>query len=345
MAELQKKSRIPKGIGVTVIFFLSACASEHRHQHQVNGGNEEYLQAPSLHALSAPAGITLPVKNSDYDIPLVSSTGEIGASLDIRPPAQPLALLKGSSSKYANNRAIIQFDNNAHSYVIWSKIISVVKSKGYPIASSQNEQKRLKTDWVLWTRVDEDKQYSGRYQISLTLSGYQSFLEVTSLDLRQQEQLVTRPELVQRYTVEMLNSIASELQKINIQHVNHRSEHDLSNVSVKSAVSESGLPVILILAPYKTVWAHLPEALSRIGIRVKNVSQPLGSITATYDASSKKIWLHLGIEDLALHNGNYKLQVGDLGTRSILQFTDPKGHALTQAKNDALVTVLQVAFS
>jgi outer membrane protein assembly factor BamC len=51
----------------------------------------------------------------------------------------------------------------------------------------------------------------------------------------------------------------------------------------------------------------------------------------------------LGAKDPELVKGDYKLQVGDLGNRSTLQFIDPKGHTLTQSQNDALVPVLQAA--
>jgi outer membrane protein assembly factor BamC len=38
----------------------------------------------------------LPIQVGDYNIPVANSTGAVGKALDIRPPAQPLALVSGA---------------------------------------------------------------------------------------------------------------------------------------------------------------------------------------------------------------------------------------------------------
>ncbi|CAK8740473.1 Outer membrane protein assembly factor BamC [Sodalis praecaptivus] len=85
MAYSMQKSRVAKGVGVTLIVLLAACTSDQRYKRQVNG-NEEYLKAPSLHALSSPSGMILPLQNGDYEIPAVTRNGAVGKGLDIRPP-------------------------------------------------------------------------------------------------------------------------------------------------------------------------------------------------------------------------------------------------------------------
>ena len=45
--------------------------------------------------LHAPAGMILPIQVGDYNIPVTNSTGAVVKALDIRPPAQPLALVSG----------------------------------------------------------------------------------------------------------------------------------------------------------------------------------------------------------------------------------------------------------
>ncbi|MGL9723309.1 outer membrane protein assembly factor BamC [Sodalis sp. (in: enterobacteria)] len=242
MAYSMQKSRVAKGVGVTLIVLLAACTSDQRYKRQING-NEEYLKAPSLHALSSPSGMILPLQNGDYEIPAVTRNGAVGKGLDIRPPAQPLALLNGSRS-----------------------------------------------------------QYSG-------------------------------------------NSAASGLQQLNDERANRIAQGETADLSVQSGADESGLPLLVVRSPYNAVWTHLPAAFSRIGMKVKDSSRPLGTVSVTYDAPGSGTWDDLGAKDPDLRNGDYKLQVGDLGNRSTLQFTDPKGHTLTQSQNDALVAVFQAAFS
>jgi len=344
MAYLLQKSMVAKVVGASLFMLLAACSSDQRYKRQVNG-NDEYLKAPALHALNSPSGMILPVQTGDYEVLAASSKGVVGKGLDVRPPAQPLALLDGSRSQYTGDTAVIQLENNSQARELWPRIVSVMQSKGYTIASRQDASQTLNTDWVQWSRADEDLQYRGRYQVSLSTKGYQTSLTVKSLGLEQQGQPVAAPALVQRYTVMMLNSVASGLEKLNDEQVNKLASGQTADLSVISGSDDSGLPLLVVRSSYNVVWQHLPAALGKIGMKVKDTSRPLGTISVTYDAPSSGTWEQLGAKDPDLVNGDYKLQVGDLGNRSTLQFTDPKGHTLTQSKNDALVAVFQGAFS
>ncbi len=341
---LLQKSMAVKVVGASLFMLLAACSSDQRYKRQVNG-NEEYLKAPALHALNSPSGMILPVQSGDYEVPVASSKGAVGKGLDVRPPAQPLALLDGSRSQYTGDTAVIQLENSTQTRELWPRVVSVVESQGYTIATRQDASQTLNTDWVQWSRADEDVQYRGRYQISLRTEGYQTSLMVKSLGLEQQGAPVTAPAIVQRYTVSMLNSVAQGLEQLNDQQASKVASGQTADLSVISGADDSGLPLLVVRSSYAVVWQHLPAALEKIGMKVKDTSRPLGTLSVTYDAPSSGTWDALGVKDPDLVNGDYKLQVGDLGNRSTLQFTDPKGHTLTQSKNDALVAVFQAAFS
>lgn len=344
MHYLLQKSVLAKVVGASLFMLLAACSSDQRYKRQVNG-NEEYLKAPGLSVLNSPAGMILPVQSGDYDIPVVSSKGNVGKALDIRPPAQPLALLDGSQSQYTGDTASIHLESSAMTNDLWSKVVAVVQSRGYAIASRQDGDKTLNTDWVQWTRADEDEQYRGRYQISLRTQGYQTSLMVKSQALEQQGNPVAAPAIVQRYTVTMLNNIAQGIEQLDSDAASKKAAGQTADLSVISGADESGLPLLVVRSPYAVVWQHLPAALEKIRMKVTDTSRPLGTMSITYDAPTSGTWDDLGVKDPELPNGDYKLQVGDLGNRSTLQFTDPKGHTLTQSKNDALVAVFQSAFS
>ncbi|XBS68730.1 outer membrane protein assembly factor BamC [Acerihabitans sp. KWT182] len=342
MAYSLQKSMAAKVAGASLFMLLAACSSDQRYKRQVNG-NEDYLQAPALSPLNSPSGMILPVENGDYTVPAGTLQGQVGKGLDVRPPAQPLALLDGSRSQYTGDTAVIQIENSAQARDLWSRVVAVVQSKGYTIASRQDASQTLNTDWVQWSRADEDVQYRGRYQISLRTQGYQTSLIVKSLALEQQNNPVAAPALVQRYTVSMMNSVAQGLEQLSEDQENKRAAGQTADLSVESGADDSGLPLLVVRSPYAVVWQHLPSALSKIGMKVKDSSRPLGTISVTYDAPGSGTWDELGAKDPDLVNGDYKLQVGDLGNRSTLQFTDPKGHTLTQSQNDALVPVFQAA--
>lgn len=85
MDYLMQKAVVAKIVNVSlIIMLLEACTSDQRYKHQFNG-NEDYLKAPSLHALSSPTCMILPPQNDYYEIPSAPCSGTVGKSLDIRP--------------------------------------------------------------------------------------------------------------------------------------------------------------------------------------------------------------------------------------------------------------------
>lgn len=99
MAYSVQKSRLAKVAGVSLVLLLAACSSDSRYKRQVSG-DEAYLEAAPLAELHAPAGMILPVTSGDYAIPVTNGSGAVGKALDIRPPAQPLALVSGARTQF-----------------------------------------------------------------------------------------------------------------------------------------------------------------------------------------------------------------------------------------------------
>ncbi|KAA8999971.1 outer membrane protein assembly factor BamC [Affinibrenneria salicis] len=339
-----QKSMVAKVVGVSLVMLLSACSSDQRYKRQVSG-DESYLDVPAPKALQTPAGMILPVQNGDYDVAAATQNGATGKALDIRPPVQSLALLNGSRAQFAGDTATLLLENNAQNSQLWSQINRVVQEKGFPVASRQDGNQSLTTDWVKWTREDEDFQYQGRYQITVQQQGYQQALSVRLLALQQQDKSVSDPVQIQRYTGVMLNTLTESLDKQATLRENALANRSAGALDVQSGADETGLPLLIARAPYTVVWERLPAALQRVGMTVNDRSRPQGTVAITYRAPGSDSWEALGARDPQLTNGDYKLQLGDLDNRSSLQFTDSKGRTLTQSQNDALVAVFQAAFS
>ncbi|WP_158782608.1 outer membrane protein assembly factor BamC [Pantoea sp. BAV 3049] len=343
MAYSVQKSTVAKVVGLSLVMMLAACSSDQRYKRQVSG-DESYLQAADVSELHAPAGMILPLQNGDFDIPSASSTGAIGKQLDIRPPAQPLALMNGTRSQFAGNSGVLLVDNTRNG-ALWPQVVDVVQARNYPIASRTDASQTLSTDWVQWNRADEDHQYRGRYQISVQQQGYQQALTVRLLELQQEGKAVTSPVQIQRYTAQMLNELSSGLDKIETTNENAAAKRSSAQIDVQSGADDTGLPDLIVRAPFNLVWDRLPAALGRVGMKVTDKNRSQGSLSVTYKTPDSEDWDKLGAKDPGLPNGDYKLQVGDLDNRSSLQFLDPKGHTLTQSQNDALVAVFEAAFS
>ncbi|MCP1440125.1 outer membrane protein assembly factor BamC [Erwinia persicina] len=342
MAYSVQKSAIAKVVGLSLVMLLAACSSDQRYKRQVSG-DESYLKAADINELHAPAGMILPLQNGDFDIPSASAKGAVGKQLDIRPPAQPLALINGARTQFAGNSGVLLIDNA--SGALWPQVVTVVQTRNYPIASRTDGSQTLTTDWVQWNRADEDHQYRGRYQIAVQQQGYQQALSVKLLELEQEGKAVTSPVQLQRYTAQMLNELSAGLDKIATTRDDAAVKGSTAQINVQSGADDTGLPTLVVRAPFNLVWERLPTALERVGMKITDRNRPQGSLNVTYSAPSSETWDSIGAKDPELTDGNYKLQVGDLDNRSSLQFLDPKGHALTQSQNDALVAVFQAAFN
>jgi outer membrane protein assembly factor BamC len=343
MAYSVQKSRLAKVAGVSLVMLLAACSSDSRYKRQVSG-DESYLDAAPLAELHAPAGMILPVQNGDYTIPVTQGNGAVGKELDIRPPAQPLALVTGARTQFTGDTATLMVENGRNAN-LWPQVVSVIQAKNFAIAKRDDASQTLSTDWVDWNRLDEDQQYRGRYQISVKPQGYQQVVTVKLVNLEQAGKPVSDAASLQRYSAEMLNAISEGLDKTATAAQNAAENRSVTSLDVQSAADDTGLPMLVVRGPFNVVWQRLPPTLEKVGMKVTDSTRSTGNMAVTYKSLSDSAWRDLGARDPGLATGDYKLQVGDLDNRSSLQFIDPKGHTLTQSQNDALVAAFQAAFN
>ena len=252
----------------------------------------------------------------------------MGKALDIRPPAQPLALVSGARTQFNGDTATLMVENG-RSGSLWAQVTSILQSKNYVIAKRDDASQTLNTDWVEWNRLDEDQQYRGRYQISVKPQGYQQAVVVKLVNLEQAGKPVADPASLQRYSTAMLNVISEGLDASATSAQNAAQRSAGATFDVQSAADDTGLPMLVVRAPFNMVWQRLPGALEKVGMKVTDSTRSQGSMALTYKPLSDSSWQELGARDPQLASGDYKLQVGDLDNRSSLQFIDPKGHTLT----------------
>lgn len=342
MAYSVKKSTLFTLAGISALVLLSACSRDQHYKRQING-DDTYLQSAELKELKAPAGSILPLQNGEYAIP-GTVQGQTGKQLDIRPPSQPLALIDGTRTQLTGNTGLLLFSAEQLKGPLWPQIVSVMKAKNFAIAQQQEASQTLTTDWVEWQRADEDLASRGRYQISVRQQGAQQLLTVRLLELEQAGKKVAIPAQTQRYTAQMVNEIVVALSSQLTTQQNDTTRQSQNRIEVQSGSDETGLPNVILRAPYAVTWQRLPEVMQRIGMKVTDSSQSKGSMEVSYSAPDASAWAELGVTDPQLPEGDYKVQVGDLDNRSSLQFIAPKSRTLTQSQNDALVEVLQAAF-
>ncbi len=338
-----KKPLLAGTLGLCASMLLTGCGYNQSYIRQADDG-DSYLKASGLEALHSPSGMILPIQNDKYAPPFAGSNGPVGKQLDIRPPAQPLALIDGTRSQFSGNSAALLFDDNDSAGRLWSQVVSVINARHFPIASQQNASQSLTTDWIVWDRADEDDKYSGRYQIDVQQQGYHPQLTVRLLALQQKGKDITSALEIQRYTMQMFNELSTALAQGESSN-NAVTSPTTMQLNVQSGADETGLPALIVRGSFDTVWQRLPQALKRIGLTPGDNNRSQGSLSISYKSPGTHTWDKLGVKDPALPQGNYKIQVGDLNNRSTLQFLNSKGQTLSQSQNDALVAVFQAALN
>ena len=344
MATLLQKSKVMKVAGLSLVVLLAACSSDQRYKRQVSG-DEEYLNAAPLKVLNAPQGITLPATNGEYDIPKTTSTGAVGKALDIRPPVLTISQLAGSRTENSANASRLLLDNTPENNALWSQVTMILEQRGIPVTTKNDGSRSIETDWVKWDRADENVPLESRHKVTVQPENGMIALTVTNLGLRQGNETVTDAAEIQRYNKLLLNDLTDALYTLRDTSSKNSLQSAYGIIDVQSGSDDTGLPVVIVRAPYDAVWERLSHALESVGMKVGDRSRSAGSVMVTYKGLSSSEWQALGIDDPSVPENDYKVQVGDLNNRSSLQFINTKGVPLTQKQNDEMVAALKAAFS
>ncbi|MBQ0437221.1 outer membrane protein assembly factor BamC [Providencia rettgeri] len=344
MATLLQKSKVMKVAGLSLVVLLAACSSDQRYKRQVSG-DEEYLNAAPLKVLNVPQGLTLPEANGEYDIPKATSTGAVGKALDIRPPVLTISQLAGSRTEDSAQASRLLLENTPENSALWSQVTMILEQRGIPISSKDDGSRSIETNWVKWDRADENVPIESRHKITVKPENGMMALTVTSLGLRQGDETITDTIEVQRYNKLLLNELTDNLYTLRDTSNKNSIQSAYGIIDVQTGSDDTGLPLVVVRAPFDAVWERLPHALESVGMKVGDRSRSSGSVTVTYKGLSSSEWQALGVDDPSIPEADYKLQVGDLNNRSTLQFITTKGVALTQKQNDEMVAALKAAFS
>ncbi|MDR5611685.1 MAG: outer membrane protein assembly factor BamC [Arsenophonus sp.] len=344
MATILHKSKVIKLAGLSLAIFLVACTSNQRYKRQVSG-DESYLNTPPLKNLTIPQGISLPLQNGEYDIPPANQNGAVGKALDIRPPIQTLSLLSDTHTENSLTASRLFLTNTAENSALWSQINAILQQKMIKFRQKNDSDHSLITDWITWPRGDEDIAIQTRQKIQLNPQNNQIVITVTNEGIKQGEESITDQAEIQRYNILMLNELIDSINKLRSTATSSGAQGRYAIIDVQTGSDSSGLPQIIVRAPYDVVWDRLPSVLESIGMQVGDRSRSTGSITLTFNGMSDSDWQAIGVDNPTMTKGDYKLQVGDMNNRSSLQFMAVKGTTLTQKQNDEMVAALKAAFS
>ncbi|MGP1871274.1 MAG: outer membrane protein assembly factor BamC [Arsenophonus sp. ER-BJ3-MAG3] len=347
MAKLLNKSKVIKIMILSLIIFLIDCTDNHNYKRQINS-DESYLNIHTLKNLIIPNGILLSLQNDEYDIPLVNQNGSIGKTLDIRPPIQTLLLLVNTYSDNSLTTSRLFLKNTVENSTLWQQINTILHQKTIFYIKKNDIYHSLITDWIIWPRGDEEIFIKTRQKIELKKKNNQIIIEITNKGIKKGEQNITDPMQIQRYNILMMNELIDSINKLRNRKITSNLgilEKRYTTIDIETINGDNGLSQIVVHAPYDIIWNRLPSVLNHMNMKINDSIPSIGSITITYSGISDSYLQIIGIDNLTIKNGVYKLQVGDIDNYTSLQFMTSKGITLTQKQNNEIVKVLRLLFN
>ncbi|VFP86609.1 Outer membrane protein assembly factor BamC [Candidatus Erwinia haradaeae] len=345
MANAGRRSTMAVILGLSLLsllLLLSACSSKTCDKNQ-EISNLSTLEIDHSRELKAPPGMILPTRNPYFCIPYMPITvGQHYKQVDLKPPVQTSIKGQHYDAQISGNVGTLIIKDS--SGATWSQVVHILQKAKFTTLYRQDARKILFTDWVQWAPLHDYKEhiYSGRYQVSIKNHGIDQQIKVTLINLRRKNKVVNSPVQIQYYTAKMCNYIAQKLNTMIDQ--NHMDpvipNRYKRNIHIYSSTNDAGLPNIILCASFEHVWRWLPDILKILSMDLKESNYSHGSFKVKYNSLSRKTIHKLGVSDMNLKNGYYKIQVGDLGPYSSLQFFDPSGRLLNRLQHENMLAVL-----
>ncbi|WP_318424977.1 outer membrane protein assembly factor BamC [Photobacterium leiognathi] len=303
---------------------LSACSSGSEARRQANQ-DFNYLETQPLESWTLPAGAA-PFSSAAYAIPSQNFKGEVGASVDIRPPQQVLNLIPGMRSSVDQDGVTVQLPRSSDLFKLWQVTQSLISKNNIGIAKQSADQ--IDTDWVSWTNKDEDSEIGSRYSIEKSPSTNSYRIILT--DWREDgKTMPVTADNKRRYSILMTNLVMSKYDEDIREQARLAAAQQLKHVPISLGVDRSGLPVLIARASYNDMWERLPTVLSKLGFTVEDRNRSQGLIDVKYREPDDEFWQELGTKPMKLTDDKYRILVGDLGNRTSINITDSEGKPVT----------------
>ncbi|RKS87780.1 outer membrane protein assembly factor BamC [Orbus hercynius] len=178
---------------------VAGCSSDQRYKREVDG-NDEYLKATELKPLIVPKTLTVPAASNEYYIFPVTTKGEVGKAVDIRPPSLPLPTIADSYVTYQSG--MIKFDSPSYAN-FWSQIPAILSTNN--ISAERNDSSVIKTGTRFVYRTDDPQPVEASYLLQRKLASGREYITLELVSLQRMGQDIPSAIERQYYTNEFFN--------------------------------------------------------------------------------------------------------------------------------------------
>ncbi len=314
-------------MSLLAVSVLAGCSNPETRS-QANRGFDYEEETLRTTPLLIPEGLEAPRFNTEYVIPKGAAQGATGKALDIRPPTQVLPLVRGSEAMDEGNglwfyqqqldqaleqeldKALVAFFEGSDAD--FSRMNNGFESDGEAIgAPKQKFRWQLTPDPVRRAVAVQVQATEGAAALAQDrLRAEASMLNAFSLSY--QRELSRQQELLDQGPIAL--SQDSEQQRL---------------------IAEQS---------YDRTWKRLITLLPKLGFDITNRQQALGYVDVEFDGLSKGDWRDLRLPALTIPEQEYRIQLGDLGSRTSLSLSNKDREPVPASVLNDLSRTLAPAF-
>lgn len=318
---------------------VTACSKSPLERNQAKD-DFEYLNTPAFTQwqLSSDA---VSESYREFTIPHGNYSGEVGGSLDIRPPLQVLELVPGMRVEQDPGAVTLWSVQPEATDRLWSIIKNQLRSNKATLI--ENSDRDLTGQNVTWVIGDEEGVARADYHFSRLNIGSRSGIRIEITKLSNSLDLPSESLLLDRYTVAMANLATTQYDAQLRAETRLKAERLGQNITFSMGTDRNALPIIIARAQFDIAWHRVPTLIEQFGFEITDKSQSQGSMTVQFRPADKEIWQNFGVKPLSIARGKYRLLFGDLGNRTSINVTDTDGKLLTEEQLGEFVPMFSAA--
>ncbi|AEY01444.1 lipoprotein-34 NlpB [Oceanimonas sp. GK1] len=314
-------------ISLLAVAVLAGCSNPETRS-QANRGFDYEQETLRTAPLLIPEGLQAPRFNTEYVIPKGTAQGVTGKVLDIRPPTQVLPLVRGSEAmtegsglwfyqqrldqpleRELNQALTVFFEQTDTDY---DAVANGFESSGDAIGAPSQQFR--------WQLMPDAVRRAVAVQVQSTEGG----------GVLAQDRL--------RAEASMLNAFSLSYQR------ELSRQQELLDQGPIALTLDAGQGLLLAEQDYDRTWKRLITLLPRLGFDISNRQQALGYVDVEFDGLSKGDWQDLRLPALDIPEQEYRIQLGDLGSRTSLSLSNKDREPVAADVLSKLVNTLAPAF-
>ncbi|MBU2976796.1 outer membrane protein assembly factor BamC [Alteromonas sp. C1M14] len=326
--------------GLTILT-LAGCSSQ--QDYKTASGNYDYLEASEQASLKVPGELDKPDFSQEFSLPQVDENVEdepVGKSLSVQSPALVLPLVSGSHIEEGKKDATVWFDQVDDSQplatTIWNNIRNYLDENNIGVASFDEANNRLVTEWVAEKQEDESSWYTSWYKwaeedkieiarrfvftLDVKPHGRTAALHAQLQDYKtivNGDSTVTEVDDIteRREEVEILNEVIAYYDYQLKLHQTKRIAQIRRGLNIELGFDDQGEPAYVVDAQYDIAWPRLLLVLRKLGFDVKDLDKSTGLLFVNYNGGDDGWWNNFfSSDDELLEEGNYRLKVAAAGS-------------------------------